>query len=178
MIRLVFLAAIGVVAFSVTRCADPDTGDSPPATLELPDPQRADTLSSGGPLPPVTIASARADLDGDETPEDIEILADVELGADGEPIWEDGHRWVVLVRDGPAEDRIVDEFVPQGRMTGWVVEPEQGNRILVVLRESGTAGIELRAFRHAGQRGYVAIGGFDGSGRLVARLTEGEIGLE
>lgn len=153
-------AALGAIAISVTRCAESDI-----------------TLSGAAPLPPVKIARTHADLDGDGALEDVELRADVELGPGGKILWEDGHRWVVLVRDGTGEDRIVDEFVPQGRLTGWVVQPEQGNPIVVVLRESGTAGIELRAFRHAGQRGYVSAGGFDGSGRLVGRLVEGESAL-
>ncbi|HET6361107.1 MAG TPA: hypothetical protein VFH11_03520 [Gemmatimonadota bacterium] len=174
-LAVLILAAIGAVVFSVPSCAEADSGDSRPTLVERPDPQPTATIPNGGPLPTVTIASARAELDGDEGLEAVEFLVDVELGTDGKPLWEDGHRWVVLVRDGAGEDRLVDEFVPQGRLTGWVVEPEQGNPFVVVLRESGTAGIEMRTFRHAGQRGYVAAGGFDGSGRLVARLAEGEI---
>jgi hypothetical protein len=124
------------------------------------------------PLPAVRIASARADLDRDGTPEELELRADVERADDGGLLWEDGHRWVVLVRDGDREDRLVDQFVPQGRLTAWVVEPEAGSPVVVVLMESGTAGIELRAFRHADRRGYVAAGLFAGNGRLIARLLE------
>lgn len=124
------------------------------------------------PLPAVRIASARADLDGDGTPEEIEIRADVERAADGAILWEDGHRWAVLVRSGDGEHRLVDQFVPHGRLTAWVVEPEEGSPVVVVLKESGTAGIELRAFRHDGPQGYGPAGSFDGTGRLVARLRE------
>jgi hypothetical protein len=124
------------------------------------------------PLPVVRIASARADLDGDGTPEEIEIRADVERAADGAILWEDGHRWAVLVRSGDSDHRLVDQFVPHGRLTAWVVEPEEGSPVVVVLKESGTAGIELWAFRHDGPQGYVPAGAFEGTGRLVARLRE------
>jgi hypothetical protein len=124
------------------------------------------------PVPAVRIAGASADLDRDGTQEEIEIRADVERADDGELLWEDGHRWVVLIRDGDREDRLVDQFVPQGRLAGWVVEPEEGSPVVVVLKESGTGGIELRAFRHADRRGYVAAGSFVGTGRLIARLWE------
>jgi hypothetical protein len=53
-----------------------------------------------------------------------------------------------------------------------VVEPEEGSPVVVVLKESGTAGIELWAFRHDGPQGYVPAGAFEGTGRLVARLRE------
>lgn len=124
------------------------------------------------PLPAVRIASARADLDRDGTPEELELRADVERAADGGLLWEDGHRWVVLVRDGDREDRLVDQFVPQGRLTAWAIEPEAGSPLVVVLKESGTAGIELLAFRHVDRQGYVAAGSFVGNGRLIARLLE------
>ncbi|HJR54460.1 MAG TPA: hypothetical protein VJ982_12205, partial [Gemmatimonadota bacterium] len=126
-------------------------------------------------LPHATIASARVNLDEDSPLEAVEIRANVELGKDRKPIWEDGHRWVVLIRDGSEEHRIVDEFVPQGRLTAWVVDAERGGPLVLVLEESGTAGIELRAFRHAGGRGYVAAGGYDANGRMVARLVEGGV---
>lgn len=165
---------IGALVLGVTRCDDPTPGNPVPEMPERPGRGQAGGSPDATPLPHATIASARLNLDEDGPLEAVEIRADVELAADGEPIWEDGHRWVVLIRDGAEEHRIVDEFVPQGRLTAWVVDPERGSPVVLVLEESGTAGIELRAFRHDGERGYVAAGGYDGSGRIVARLVEGE----
>jgi hypothetical protein len=170
-------ATMGALVLFVTSCSDRDSEDLhqsfPGKSAQHR--QRQDSIAESLPLPSVTISSARADLDGDVALEEVELLADVELDPDGEPLWEDGHRWVVLVRDDAMEYRVVDEFVPQGRLSGWIVEPEEGSPVVVVLKESGTGGIELWAFRHAGQGGYAPVGGFDGSGRLVARFTEGEI---
>jgi hypothetical protein len=173
--RALVHAAVGALALLVTSCTDRDSDDLRPPAPGEPEPQQRESVADSLPLPRVTVSRARAELDGDVAPEEIELLAEVELGPDGAPLWEDGHRWVVLIRDGAEEHRIVDEFLPQGRLSGWVVEPDEGSPVVVVLKESGTAGIVLRAFRHAGQRGYVAAGGFDGSGRLIARFTEGEI---
>jgi len=122
------------------------------------------------PLPDARVADARADLDGDGTPEQLEIRADVELDARGRPLWEDGHRWVVVVRDGPDEHRLVDEFVPQGTLSAWVVDPGERIPTIVVLRESGTSGVEVRAFRAAGSGGYAPAGSLGAEGRLSARL--------
>ena len=124
--------------------------------------------------------SVLTDTNGDGVMDQKQVFADgalpdVELGADSMPMWEDGHRWVVLIRDGSEEHRVVEEFVPQGRLTAWVVDPERGSPVVLVLEESGTAGIRLRDFRHERERGYVATGGYDGSGRIVARLVEGEV---
>ena len=125
------------------------------------------------PLPAVQIASARVDLDADGSPEDIELLADVELDADGEPIWEDGHWWAVVVRDSTETHRLVHEFVAMGRLTAWVVQPDLESPVIIVERESGTAGIEVRAFRHDDVGGYSDAGHLDATGRPLARL-EGE----
>ena len=175
--RVLALIAVGALPLFVPSCADRDPEDLRLPSSGEPEQQqgRRDSIPDSIPLPSVTISSARVDLDGDVVPEEVEFLAEVGFGPDGEPLWEDGHRWVVLIRDGSDEYRVVDEFVPQGRLSGWVVEPDEGSPVLVVLKESGTAGIELRAFRHAAQRGYIPAGGFKGSGRLVARFTEGEI---
>jgi len=173
--RTLTLATVGSLVILAMSCeprsSDDRSGFSPGPEQE----QRQHGIEDSLPLPGVRISSARAHLDGDVALEEVELLADVELDPGGEPLWEDGHRWVVLIRDGSEEYRLVDEFVPQGRLSGWLVEPEEGSPVVVVLKESGTAGIELRAYRHAGQGGYVPAGGFDGSGRLVARFTEGEV---
>ena len=168
------LVTICALVLGVTRCDEPAPGNPVPEMPERPGREQAGASPDAAPLPHATIASARVNLDEDGPLEAVEIRADVELAADGEPIWEDGHRWVVLIRDGSEEHRIVDEFVPQGRLTAWVVDAD-GSAAVLVLEESGTAGIELRAFRHEGGRGYVAAGGYDGSGRIVARLVEGEV---
>ena len=169
------LVTVAALVLVVTRCDDAETGNPGPEMGE----RQGRTQSDGPPhveaLPHATIASARVNLDEDSPLEAVEIRANVELGKDRKPIWEDGHRWVVLIRDGSEEHRIVDEFVPQGRLTAWVVDAERGGPLVLVLEESGTAGIELRAFRHAGERGYVAAGGYDASGRMVARLVEGGV---
>ena len=122
------------------------------------------------PLPDARVADARADLDGDGTPEELEIRADVELDGRGRPLWEDGHRWVVVVRDGPDEHRLVDEFVPQGTLSAWVVDPAERIPTIVVLRESGTSGVEVRAFRATGSGGYAAVGSLGAEGRISVRL--------
>lgn len=136
-----------------------------------------DTAAAPEDLPGVRIASAAVDLNGDADPETIEIRADVELAADGAPLWEDGHRWVLLVRDGLKEHRLVDEFVPQGRLLAWVVESdsEPEGPVIFSLRESGTTGIAMRVFRYDGWQ-YVPAGSLDGTGRLVAKLVEGQLG--
>ncbi len=175
--RTVAVAAVSSLVLLATSC-EPRGSDDRSGSSPGPEQRQQDSIADSLPLPSVRISSARADLDGDVALEEVELLADVELGSDGEPLWEDGHRWVVLIRDGSEEHRVVDQFVPQGRLTGWIVEPEEGSPVVVVLKESGTAGIELRAFRHAGEGGYVPAGGFEGSGRLVARLSEGEIAPE
>jgi hypothetical protein len=122
------------------------------------------------PLPAVQVASAHADLDADGALEELEIRADVELDAGGRPMWEDGHRWVALVRDGTDEHRLVDEFVPQGTLTAWVVESGEGIPTIVVLRESGTSGVEVRAFRADGSGGYARSKSLGEEGRLSVRL--------
>ncbi len=102
------------------------------------------TQLTSAPLPDARVAHACVDLDGDATLEEIEIRADVELDARGRPLWKDGHR--------------------------WVVDPGERIPTIVVLRESGTSGIEARAFRAHGSGGYTRSGSLGAEGRLSARL--------
>ena len=78
-VGLIWFCALG----SLVACAAPRGVPSGDAAVILED------------LPDVRIATAAVDLDGDADSETIEIRADVELAADGAPLWEDGHRWVL-----------------------------------------------------------------------------------
>lgn len=146
------------------RAYGPKAPAAPATTLD------GSPLPTGRALPAVQIASARADLDADGAQEDLELLAEVELDRDGDPIWEDGHWWALLVRDSTQTHRLVHEFVAMGRLTAWIVQPDQESPIIVVERESGTAGVEVRAFRHDGRGGYADAGRLDATGRPLARL--------
>jgi hypothetical protein len=158
---LLVAGAICALWILAARDRPPDSDTPKGPTDRRPSPQQ--------PTPAVRIASASVDLAGDAAPEEIEIRADVELDAEGDPLWEDGHRWAVFVHDSRGEHRLVDEFVPQGRLSGWVVQPDSGRALLVVLRQSGTSGIVVRTFRADGE-GYAAVDRVDATGRLLAKL--------
>src|SRR5687767_14197280 len=94
--RTVALAAVSSLVLLATSC-EPGRSDERSASSPGPEqrqPQQ-DSMGDSLPLQGVRISSARADLDGDAALEEVELLAEVELGSDGEPLWEDGHRWVV-----------------------------------------------------------------------------------
>ena len=74
--------------------------------------------------------------------------------------------------------RLVHEFVPMGRLTAWVVEPDLESPVIVVERESGTAGIEVRAFPHDDAGSYADAGHLDATGRPLARLEGERTGAE
>ena len=78
-----------------------------------------------------------SDLDGDAGPETIILSADVELNAAGEPLWEDGHRWVLWVAGEDAPQPLYGAFVPRGRVEAAVAEEDhEGRRPLLVLERT------------------------------------------
>lgn len=141
----------------------------------------AGTVGAGGELigpaaPPAgaytLLDSATVDLDGDGTPERVELSASVEVDGEGRPLWEDGHRWLVLVRDGEAAYPLLEEFVPWGGAAFWVLESDTGGppAILVETRSrfSDRVGIAAASFRYdAGRGGFVREGGVDVSGTVL-----------
>ena len=76
-----------------------------------------------------------ADLDGDGSPERVVLAADVQTGSRGIPLWEDGHRWAVVVEDGDTRTLLYGAFVPNGDAETAVLSPDSTARRHVLVRE-------------------------------------------
>jgi hypothetical protein len=77
----------------------------------------------------------RADLDGDDRPETIILTADVEMAGNGRALWEDGHRWAVLITAGSETTLAYAAFVPRGFVEVAVLEPSSEHRRSLLLNE-------------------------------------------
>ena len=80
--------------------------------------------------------AVEGDLDGDGAPERVVLTADVEVRPDGVPLWEDGHRWAVIVEDGDTRTLAYGAFVPNGHAEAALVAGEAGRRHLLVLERT------------------------------------------
>lgn len=79
---------------------------------------------------------ASADLDGDGTPERVVVAADATLGANGAPIWEDGHRWGVYVEGASGKRTLLyGAFVPNGFTEVAILAPGSEKRRKVLVQE-------------------------------------------
>lgn len=54
------------------------------------------------------------DLNGDGTAERLVVASDVTLMHDGEPLWEDGHRWAVYADASAQRTLLYSKFLPHG----------------------------------------------------------------
>ena len=76
-----------------------------------------------------------ADLDADGSPERVILTADVQVNAAGAALWEDGHRWAVIVEDGDARTLVYGAFLPNGHAEAAVLVPHATRRRDVLVRE-------------------------------------------
>lgn len=92
-----------------------------------------------------------ADIDGDDRDETVVLISDVTLDAGGAPLWEDGHRWQVYVReeDGTTT-RLYARFLPNGKLTAELVTPPAGRALGIVLIEQSPVHIGVYEFRYRG----------------------------
>jgi hypothetical protein len=107
--------------------------------------------------------SATADVDGDGAAERVDLAATVELDGRGVPLWEDGHAWMVAVRDGADTYPLIERFVPWGGAAFWIVAPDSAGPATILVQTStfagGSGGMRLEAFVHDRARGgYVRTG--------------------
>ena len=63
-----------------------------------------------------------ADLNGDRSAERVELRSDVTVGRNGQPIWEDGHRWAAVVDDLGQRTLVYGAFVPNGNAEVAIVQ--------------------------------------------------------
>jgi hypothetical protein len=77
-----------------------------------------------------------ADLDGDDQPEQITLTADVSLGPNRLPLWEDGHRWALYVESaGRRPTLLYAAFVPNGFVESAILQADQNGRRRVLVQE-------------------------------------------
>ena len=110
--------------------------------------------------------SATADVDGDGAAERVELAATVELDGRGVPLWDDGHAWMVAVRDGADTYPLMERFVSWGGAAFWIVAPDSAGPATILVQTStyaggsgGSGGMRLEAFvYHRARGGYVRTG--------------------
>ncbi len=59
-------------------------------------------------------AEMTSDLDGDGESETITLASDVTVSDTGRPLWEDGHRWAVVIEESSVPTLAYAAFVPWG----------------------------------------------------------------
>lgn len=131
-------------------------------------PPLAAAIDSGATLSADTAAAwsyrrtAVADLDADAVPERLVIASDVFVTDDGEPLWDDVHRWAVYVEeDDGARTLVYSAFAPPGGVSVAVVAPAESGRRRIVVIEQGP------------RRGRLLLAAYSGAGRVRLIDTAG-----
>jgi hypothetical protein len=128
--------------------------------------QKADIppLDRGGTL----LDSATVDVDGDGTPERVELGVNAGRDEQGEWNWDVHNQWQVVVRDGPDSYPLLYETV-EGAAAFWVILSDSTHPAEILVQTSGLTtsggGTRLQKFVFDRQRrGYVRTGELDGRG--------------
>jgi hypothetical protein len=154
---------VSIVATAVLACSQPTPEDAAVARSGIE--ERAESQPDSirdlvQPRVPQALAgdsgwmyqqSVSADMDGDGTDETVALISDVTLDAGGAPIWEDGHRWQVYVREADgAVTRLYARFLPFGTLTAEVTTPPSGTTLGLVLVEQTPHHLGVYEYRYRG----------------------------
>ena len=116
-----------------------------------------------------------ADLDGNGSAESVILAADVTHSDRGVPLWEDGHRWVLMARKGSELTLLYSAFVPNGFVEVAVLGPSEDGAREVLIQERTPQQVRVLTVRYAGP-GQATAGSsayyqierwFPGSARLM-----------
>ena len=88
------------------------------------------------------------DLNGDGRNERVSLRSDVSVGSNDKPLWEDGHRWAVVVEDGARQTLLYGAFVPNGHVEMAILEDRS---VLVVQRTPQQLQTFVVAYNAAGE---------------------------
>ena len=104
---------------------------------------------------------ASADWDGDGARETAVLIADVELDAQGRPLWEDGHRWQLYVEE-PDSTRtyLYARFLPNGTLTADLARPSSGATPTIVLVEQTPYTLRVYDVAYRGQEQAAVVARF------------------
>ena len=107
--------------------------------------------------------TAVADLDADAVPERIVIASDVFVTGDGEPLWDEIHRWAVYVEEDDGSRTLAySAFAPPGGVSVAVAAPAESGRRQIVVIEQGPG------------RGRLLLAEYAGAGRVRLVDTAGD----
>jgi hypothetical protein len=119
------------------------------------------------PLPPTLLDSTSVDVDADGAAERIELYTAAERDRAGRVMWDDGQRWLLVVRDGEAAYPLFDGYVQLGHLAFWVVEGVAGPPTVVVQEQTG-AGIRTHGLVHdPAAGGFVRTQALEVTGNVV-----------
>jgi len=97
--------------------------------------------------PKTMLNQMKFDIMHNGTEQSIEMYADVqEVVQDGqqEYAWDDGQRWLLIVRDGARTYPLFDDWVQLGKLTFWLIEEDDTPMLLLL--STGTAEFHLQSY--------------------------------
>jgi hypothetical protein len=94
------------------------------------------------------------DLDRDGEMEQIEMYVNAEKDEKGEFMWDDGHNWLFVVKDGEHTYPLFDGWVQLGKLSFWLIESD--GTPMIILLKTGTAEFNLQTFTfNAEESGFI-----------------------
>jgi hypothetical protein len=94
------------------------------------------------------------DLDRDGENERIEMYVNAEKDDKGEFMWDDGHNWLFVVKDGEHTYPLFDGWVQLGKLSFWLIE--SNGTPMIILLKTGTAEFNLQTFTfNAEESGFI-----------------------
>lgn len=90
------------------------------------------------------------DVDGDGSAELVVLASDVELSPTGAPLWEDGHRWALVIRDGNDTTVAYAAFVPQGFVEAAILRPSSAGAREILVQERTPSQLRSISIGYAG----------------------------
>lgn len=96
-----------------------------------------------------------ADLDGDGIEERLIVAADVEVDEQDRPLWEDGHRWAVVVEDGSELTPLFGDFVPNGFVEASLLQGDGSRPGPVLILTRSPSQLQLFEVEYRADEGHL-----------------------
>ena len=137
MIMIVLLLAIALMASGCTqgqsgsesKQQEPSEQQNPPEDVEDKDEQNIEEIVSVNRVSTdslTLLCSAEADFDKDGSEEEIELYTSAKKDSDGNIMWDDGQRWLLLVRKSDRDFVLYDDYIQLGNLEFWLYSEEDG----------------------------------------------------
>jgi hypothetical protein len=153
--KISYILLIGFILVNLTACQNKEKVSETSNTVNKAEDKLIGAISNGSidTKGMTKLNEFSYDLDLDNTEEKIELYTAAGRDKNGEMVWDDGQKWLLVVRDGDKAYPVLSEYVQLGSVYFTISNNGVGEATSINVIVSTGAGLSLRSYTFSKDKG-------------------------